>query len=346
MKTRLKSTLVLLAVATLIGQANAQSTYSNNVSKTGTTAATFLQIDVGARAIGMGGAFTATANDVSAVYWNPAGLATLTQGEASFVHTEWLADVNFEHVAVVLPASPDLWIGGFASLVSMDEMDVRTLDYPEGTGERFDATDFALGLTAAWRLTDRLTIGGNAKYISEQIWHMSASSIAADFGLLFLTPFADTRLGMSVANFGPDMQMTGGDTKIYYDEDPNNPGNNDRIPANLETEKWPLPLTFRVGLANEVIENRYGTLTVAIDAVHPNDNYEYINLGAEFSYRNWAYLRTGWRTLFLADSEQGLTAGAGIRYRLVGNSAFVMDIAYADFGRLERVVRYSMGMLF
>jgi hypothetical protein len=346
MKTSIRHTLALLAVAALIGRADAQSTYSNDVSKTGTTAASFLQIDVGARAIGMGGAFTATANDVSAIYWNPAGLATLTQGEASFVHTEWIADVSFEHVAVVIPATAELWLGGFASMVSMDEMDVRTLDYPEGTGERFEASDLAIGLTGAWRLTDRLTIGWNAKYINQRIWHMSASSFGVDFGLLFVTPFDDTRLGMSVSNFGPDMQMTGRDTKIYYDEDPTNPGNNDRVPANLETEKWPLPLTFRVGVANELFTNRYGTLTIALDAVHPNDNYEYLNVGTEFSYRNWAYLRAGWRTLFLDESEQGLTAGAGIRYRLVGSNAFVMDIAYADFGRLESVVRYSVGMLF
>lgn len=338
--------LLLLAAALLTGGAHAQSTYSNDVSKTGTTAAAFLQIDVGARACGMGGAFTATANDVSAIYWNPAGIARMKQGEASFVHTQWIADVRFDHLAAVIPVTGDLWLGAFTSMVTMDEMAVRTVDYPEGTGEMFEASDLAIGITGAWTLTDRLSIGWNAKYIHQQIWHMSASSVAADFGLLFVTPFAGTRLGMSVANFGPDMQMTGRDTKIYYDPDPNSPGNNERIPANVETEQWSLPLTFRVGVANEILEGRSGQLTLAMDAVHPNDNYEYLNLGAEYSYRDWAFVRVGWRTLFLDATEQGLTAGAGIRYYMVGTTAFIMDIAYADFGRLDNVIRYSLGLAF
>ncbi len=345
MRTLYRTIAILLVAVLGCGTVMAQ-TFAENVSKTGTAAAPFLEIEVGARAIGMGGAFTATANDVSAIYWNPAGLATLKQGEADFVHTQWLAGIHFDHVAAAIPVTPEIWFGGFVSAVTMDEMEVRTIDYPDGTGELFQASDIAIGLSGAWRLTDRLTIGGNGKYISEKIWHMSASSIALDLGLLFVTPFKDIRLGMSVSNFGPDMQMTGRDTKIYYDLDQTNPGNNDRIPANLETEKWSLPLIFRVGLAGEVMENRFGRLTLAVDAVHPSDNHEYVNLGAEFSYRDWAFLRYGWKTLFLEDTEQGLTAGAGIRYRLVGNTALVADIAYADFGRLENVVRYSMGILF
>ncbi|MFH0881633.1 MAG: PorV/PorQ family protein [bacterium] len=339
-------TIALILMAVLVSETVMAQTFVENVSKTGTTAAPFLEIEVGARAIGMGGAFTATANDITAIYWNPAGLATLKQGEASFVHTQWLADVNFDHVAAVIPVSPEIWFGGFVSAVTMNEMEVRTIDYPDGTGEYFQANDIAIGITGAWRLTDRLTIGGNGKYISQKIWHMSASSVALDLGLLFTTPFKDVRLGMSVSNFGPDMQMTGRDTRIYYDQDPTNPGNNDRIPANLETEKWPLPLLFRVGLAGEVLENRFGRLTLAMDAVHPSDNHEYVNVGGEFSYRDWAFLRAGWKTLFLEDTEQGLTAGAGIRYYLVGNTAFVADISYADFGRLERVIRYSLGIMF
>lgn len=345
MRTISKSIGLILVAVLLASPAMAQ-TFVENVSKTGTTAASFLEIEVGARAIGMGGAFTATANDITAIYWNPAGLATLKQGEASFIHAQWLADVRFDHVAAVVPVTPEIWVGGFVSAVTMGEMEVRTIEYPDGTGEFFQANDLAVGLSGAWRLTDRLTVGGNGKYISEKIWHMSASTMALDLGLLFVTPFKDVRLGMSVSNFGPDMQMTGRDTRIYYDLDPNSPGNNDRIPANLETEKWPLPLIFRVGLAGELLQNKFGRLTLALDAVHPNDNHEYLNVGGEFSYRDWAYLRAGWKTLFLTDTEQGLTAGAGIRYRLVGNTAFVADISYADFGRLENVVRYSLGIMF
>jgi hypothetical protein len=140
--------------------------------------------------------------------------------------------------------------------------------------------------------------------------------------------------------------MEGRDTKIYYDPDEQSPGNNDRIPAYLETGEWDLPLTFRVGLSKEVLQSVFGNLTIALDAVHPNNNYEYVNLGTEYNYRDWFFVRGGWKTLFLEDSEQGLTAGVGFRYGLVGNTAFIADLSYADFGRLENVLRYSMGIQF
>lgn len=326
-------------------QADAQ-TYISDVSKVGTVAAPFLEIGVGARATAMGGAFTAVSNDISGIYWNPAGLAWMKQGEAGFVHSEWLADISYDHIAGVYPIQPGIMVGGFISVVSMDQMKVRTLDYPEGTGEYFDASDLAFGISFASMLTDRLSIGANGKYIHQKIWHMSASSMAVDLGLLFKTPFKGIRLGMNVSNFGPNMQMDGRDTDVYHDIDPLDPANNPAIPASLKTDSWSLPLTFRVGLAMEAYKGSRDYLTVALDAIHPSDNFEYMNLGAEYVYSNWVYLRAGWKTLFLKDSEQGLTAGCGVKYRLNGSMAFLVDVAYADFGRLDNVIRYSLGIQF
>ncbi len=332
---------LLFAVA---GQVEAQ--YVENVSKVGTTAAPFLEIGVGARAIGMGGAFVAVASDYSSIYWNPAGMARMQYGEAGFVHTEWLADISFDNISAVNPMGNGMALGAFVTTLSMDEMKVRTIEHPEGTGELFDAGDLAFGVSYASMLTSSLSIGATAKYIHQKIWHMNADAYAVDLGLLFETPFHGLKIGMAVSNFGPKMQMTGRDTRIFYDPDPNNPGNNERIPAYLETEEWSLPLTFRAGVSIDILHNPNGFLTLAMDAIHPNDNYEYINLGAEYNYRNWFFLRTGWKTLFLDDTEQGFTAGAGLRYRLTGNMAFITDIAYADFGRLEQVFRYSLGVQF
>src|SRR4030065_386361 len=134
----------------------------------GTTAGQFLKIEVGAKAIAMGGAFVSQANDASALYWNPGSLSKLQNSRVMFTHTFWLADINH---------------------------------------------DFA------------------GKYVGENIWHMSASTIAFDFGLLYYTPVKNLQLGMSVSNVGGKMKFSGEDNFIYYTYNPDEHGNSDKIYA-------------------------------------------------------------------------------------------------------------------
>ena len=119
---------------------------TGDVSKVGTTAAPFLEIPVGARAIGMGGAFVGTSDDVTALYWNPAGVARLNRSEAMFAHAEWIADMKFDYAGVALSLEEFGWIGLSFTSLSMGDMLVRTVDQPEGTGEVFDAGSFAAGI--------------------------------------------------------------------------------------------------------------------------------------------------------------------------------------------------------
>jgi hypothetical protein len=312
----------------------------------GTTAATFLEIGVGARAIGMGGAFVAIANDANALYWNPSGIANLPKSEVTLTHTDWLADTDFNFAGIVLPIGAFGTLGASITTLSMEEMKVRTVDDPEGTGEMFDAGDIALGLTYARNLTDRFSIGFNFKYIRQNIWHMSASSIAIDVGTIFITQFNNMKIGMSISNFGNKMKMEGKNARVFHDIDPEKYGNNDLINAYLETEKSPLPLIFRVGVAMDVLKNAYNCFTVAFDAIHPNDNYESINIGMEYTFKNFIFLRFGYKSLFLEDNEQGLTVGAGLQQNLINKISLKFDYAYADFGILHNAQRFSIGIEF
>jgi len=325
---------------TAYGQAGA------NVSKVGTTSAQFLKIEVGSRAIGMGGAFVAVANDATALYWNPAGIARLRGGELSLIHTEWIADTQFDFAGIVWPLGSWGTLGASLTALTMDEMEVRTVFYPEGTGEKFDAGDFAIAVSYARRLTDRFSIGFNGKYIHQKIWHMTASSIAFDVGTLFVTPFQEMTIGMSISNFGNKMRYEGKDSRLFYDFDPRKFGDNDKLPAHFELDKWSLPLLFRVGLAMDVVKTNLGRITLAVDAIHPNDDTENVNLGLEYSFRQWLALRVGYKSLGTRDSEEGLTAGGGLTYRLFQRTSLKLDYAYADFGRLDNVQRFSLGIEF
>ena len=92
----------LLGLALLAPPARAQFTLGEQ--RAGTASGTFLRIGLGARATGMGESFVAVANDPSAIYWNPAGLASLQRRELAISHVQWPADIRYEHLTLILPS--------------------------------------------------------------------------------------------------------------------------------------------------------------------------------------------------------------------------------------------------
>jgi hypothetical protein len=323
-------------------------TTGRGVSKSGTAAAPFLQIPVGARAIGMGGAFVGTANDVTGLYWNPAGIARLNLREVIFSHMEWLAEVNFDYGAVAIP------LGGFGSIgisftsLSMDDMLVRTVERPEGTGELFSAGSIAIGVHYARNLTDNFSIGISAKYISEQIWDMSAQGFAVDFGTLFTTNFLNgMRIGAALTNFGTDMKMSGRNARMFYRIDPDKQGSNERIPHTIELDSWPLPLNFQFGIATDLVRTESHLITVAVDALHPSNDYQSVNVGGEYGFLGIFFVRAGYNSLFLDDGEGGVSFGTGIHSDLFGrNVKGKVDYAYRDYGRLKGVHAINVSVMF
>ncbi len=317
------------------------------VSKVGTTAAPFLNIGVGSRAIAMGGAGVADLTDASAMFWNVAGIARLNKNQAILDHSDWLADINFDYAGVVLNLGNLGTIGSSFTSMSMGDMERTTENQPEGTGEKFSAGSFAVTAAYARVLTDRFCIGFNLKYISEKILNSAASGIAIDIGTLYTTPFRNMKIGMSITNFGTKMQMVGRDMLVQYDIDPTRYGNNPNFNADLETEKYELPLMFRVGVAMDLLQGIANhNLVVAVDALHPNDNVESMNVGAEYRFMNLFSVRAGFKNLFARDSEEGLTAGAGCQYTFRGNLGVELDYAYQSFGRLTPVNRFSFILSF
>ena len=337
---RVGLTAVLLA-AIIAGKANAQK-----VTKVGTTAAKFLSIPVGARALGMGGAFVAVATDASAMFWNPAGTARMFQSEAVFTHANWLADINFNYGGIVLPLGELGTVGINFTSLSMAEMERTTEEQPEGTGQTFSAGSFAVGVSYGRNLTDWFSIGGNVKYINEHIWNSSATGLAIDVGTLFTTPFPGLKFGVGIANFGTKLKIGGDDLLVQKDISPNN-GNNANVNANLSTESFEIPLILRIGVSYEPIVDDDQQLTIAADAVHPNDNSESVSFGGEYSlFQKIFSVRGGYKALGARDSEEQFTLGAGIKYGVGGNLTVKVDYAFQKFGRLSNVHQFGVGILF
>jgi hypothetical protein len=317
------------------------------VSKTGTTAASFLNIDVGAQAIGMGGAYVAIADGAIAQYWNSAGIARLSNIEVSFSHTRWIAEIALNYAALAVPMGNHGTVGVNVLFLNTDDMERTTILHPDGTGEMFSVGSYALGLCYARNLTDRFSVGTTVKYIQENIYHSKAQGMAFDVGTLFDTQFAGLKIGMNISNYGTKMQMSGRDMLTQTDVDPSVAGNNDNINANLQTEKYDLPLMFRVGISMDVLKGwNNSNLILGIDALHPNDDVEYLNVGAEYMFNNMLALRAGYKSMFANDSEEGISIGGGIQYHIAGTTILRIDYAYHDFGVFNEIQMFSLGFKF
>jgi hypothetical protein len=312
-------------------------------NKVGTTAAPFLKIEPGARPVSMGGSFVALADDPSGIYYNPAGIAELEKIYVTGGHTAWFADLDYNYATFVLPTKR-LNIALWGSFLTSDDIEITTVEDPEGIGQYYNYIDGLLGLTLSAFLSDRLSVGLTGKYIQQSLYNESASTVALDIGSILRTPFKGLRIGMCMVNYGGRMQLAGNDLIIQTDPWPDYQGNPD-AEARLTTESFPLPLAFKLGIAFDVIGPGEGLfsheayrLTLAMDGIHPNDGKEKLHIGCEYGMYDIFFLRGGYKINY---DTQKFTVGAGAKVS-IGTRNILVDYAYVDMDVLDSTHRISV----
>jgi long-subunit fatty acid transport protein len=321
------------ALALACGATRAAAQGALGEQRAGTASGTFLRIGIGARAEGMGESFVAVANDPSAIYWNPAGLASLQNKELSASHVEWPADIKYDHLTFVLPSRRLGGSIGFQLGVLGTRIQETTELQPFGTGREFPYTDLVTGISYARRWTDKLLVGAGVKYVHEDlasdIGGTVTNALLFDVGSIFYLGLGSIRIATALTSFGPEMRPSGefvsavtGETRQYDGFDP--------------------PMTFRFGVAFEPLENSAQRLTTSFEMSQPADNQQQLLAGAEWSYRRVFALRGGYN--FNADVMK-LSAGAGFGGDFAGLRG-TLDYAYTDGGVLGGVQRLSLGLRF
>lgn len=314
-------------------------------SKVGTTIGQFLLIEPSARVAAMGNAGSTLYGEVQSVYYNPGSAGFLQRSGVQFTHTLWLADIAYDYAAATISLGESGNLIATVTSLSSGEIDVRTVEQPLGTGERYTVQNLAFGIGYARQISDRFSVGVQVNYIQETIWHSSLVAFGLNVGTLYRVGTEGLHIGASLSNFGTRGSYDGRDLRIQFDRDPKKYGDNSALPAAQAVESFPLPILFRVGLSYPLMYSEEHELRFAVDAFHPSDNTESVSLGAEWTFNRVLILRGGYQNLFLRDSEVGWTFGGGIRYD-AGGYVLGMDYAWADHGRLKDTHRFTLAVYF
>src|SRR3989339_2005738 len=170
------------------------------------TGASFLSIGTSARAISMGSAYVGVANDVSAINYNPAGLAQIKESQLMGQHTEWISDIKHDFLAFIRPT-----LNGTMglSVVYLSQGSIEGRDENRQRTGSFNAYDVATTVSYSTVILSEtknpVSIGTNIKIIQQKIESESATGVAVDIGTQYDTSINNLKLGLSFQNIGPKM---------------------------------------------------------------------------------------------------------------------------------------------
>jgi len=336
---RLVVVALLLAMASGAAQAGAGN-------RAGTGGAAELLIPVGTRDIGMSGATVSTSKGIEALFWNPAGAARMP-GSAAFYfsHMSYIADIGVDYGAAAVNFAEFGVLAINAKALSIGEIAVTTNENPDGTGTTFSPQFFNLGLTYAKMLSERVSVGVTATFISERMADVSATGVAFNAGVTYdnLASIEGLSIGLALKNIGPEMSFDGGGLMYVAEvEDQNRP------PGYYKAEAAPfeLPSTLEFGVGYRYAFDAQNALQVAGTFQSNNFADDEYRLGGEYAFQGILFLRAG----ITMSPEQatpefiyGPTFGAGLRYQF-GTLDLTVDYAFRSVEVFNNNHVFSLGI--
>jgi len=318
--------------------------YGFSQKKLAQTGFQFLSVGTDARATAMGEAFTTVEGSSVALFYNPAGMTALNSLiDLSFSSMTWIADIKYNSGTMALNLGKGRYGVFGLSFLTVDYGRfewTRVAENEQGFEDIGDMLGFPepsahmIGLGYARQLTDRFSVGGQVKYVYQNLGESfvpvytaddtviekkkyKLDVFAFDFGTIYKTGFKSLAFGMTVRNFSREIKY--------------------------EKEGFQLPLTFKIGVSMNAFDfladtPDYHSLFISVDAVHPRSYSEYLNIGAEYVFMNMVALRCGYIT---SQDEYDFTAGIGFK-----KFGFAVDYSYIPFEVFDDINRISFKFSF
>ena len=321
------SRLLIIVFALLL----ALDVYAGGGNRTGTGGAAQLLIPVGPRGIAMGEANISTSYGVESLFWNPAGVARMNNSTSvMFSHMSYIADIGVEYGAVSVNFEGFGVISLSLKSLGIGDIFVTTTQDPDGTGATFSPQMLTAGLSYSRQLTERISVGLTANYVTETLGNATANAIAFNIGVIYndLASINGLSMGIVMKNLGTQMQYSGSGLLTLADvQDYSRPPQYYKI----EAAAFDLPSSFEIGFGYKPkLLDEFNSLQFS--GLFQNNNFssdEY-KLGLEYGYNNMFFARLGYQVAPQFETEDylyGFTAGAGINFDLEG-IGFKVDYAY------------------
>ena len=311
-------------------------TFAYSGAKVGTAIFRWAEIETGTRAIGMAGSQVASGNDISALPYNPASICFINKNQLFSSSSNYLAGTKHYTMAYGTKVTSSDYVG--LHLFIFDSGDMPEAVAIEGqeslTGKMFKFQGLAARLSYGRQMTDRLNLGATFKVLNESVTSgdLSMTGVGFDIGSNFDTGIYGMVLGMCISNFGPEARYMGDGLDVPASDE------GESQDEQKKTEYHPMPLTFRVGLQNNVYDDGIHKVSISADAINPLDYDLYGTFGAEYSFSNMAFARFG---SHLGHDTAGISFGGGVNYR-----NFTIDFAWSDYGILESHTQFGLGYKF
>lgn len=285
----------------------------------GEAAYSFLKIGTDARSEAMGGAMTAVADQLGAIYYNPAALVRTAPRSIKASYVNWLTDIQAGSLVAGWGVGTTGRLGASIQYLDYGQFDARDSD--GNPGAEFSASDIAVGLAWASRAGENFAYGIAGRFISESIDDVSMTAFAADLGVVYELDDRRTRFGLAARNIGAQAKsIEGGD-------------------------KEDLPITLTAGVSHHL---RGAPVLFSADILKPSDDDFGGAFGVEVEAFKQMLVRAGYNTLIAqietdsdSDNFAGLTFGAGFVFERLA-----IDYAFATYSELGDAHRFSIGTRF